>query len=399
MAPNPVSTAEVVCALATAGREIPCAREVALLVRRIGTGTGDPAPLEAAWRLRALQSLGVPADDPDAATFRSALLAAQDPDSGGWPMTDRAGPVSLTATALAIQALGVGAEPDAAVTEAVLWGAGRLVTTVLDRAPRRQRTFESACVVATLARPEVAAIGGDRFVHARELAMCRLLTSLRRGGVGIEEESFRRGGAADTWRHLTLHATLCAVTAADPQALRDPVIVQALTSLLALQEREPLHAQYGGFRTSAEGFVTASSTAQALEALVRARAQLADNDDVPMVFEPIGRLLRARRGTASKAGPAWGAASTARTGRAASAVWASNGAAGLTISLLAVLFADPLGRIGSRSLVAWGMVFVAVGTYEGIAVRLPRLSRRRIAAAVLGTYTAVVLPLMAFLLT
>ncbi|MBB5918481.1 hypothetical protein BJY24_007393 [Nocardia transvalensis] len=401
VSPNPVSTAEVVCALALAGREIPRARQVALLMRGNDSGTVVSdllSPLEVAWRLRGLQCLGVGADDPDAVAFRRALLAAQDADSGGWPMTDRSGPVSITATAVAIQALGAAAKSDAIAMEAVLWGAGRLVSAVLDRAPRKQRLFESACVVATLAHPQVAEIGGDRFVHARELALCRLITALRRGGIRIEEESFRRGGAADTWRHLTLHATLCAVTAGDPQAVGDPVVQQALTSLLELQEREPLHAQYGGFRTSPEGYVTSSATAQALEAMIRVRAQLDGTDEGTTVFEPIGRALWSRRNGVPRPKGAWAAASP-YGGRPDVSVWVSNGSAGVTISVLAVIFADQLGRMGSRALVAWGLAFVAIGTYEGLSNRLPQTSRRRIAAAVLGTYTALLLPLMAFLLT
>ncbi|WP_280383462.1 hypothetical protein [Nocardia wallacei] len=399
--PNPMSTGEAVCALALAGREIPRAKEVALLIRRIATGGEDSEPpVEAAWRLRALRCLGVAADDPDAVAFRRVLLEAQDADGGGWPMTGRAGPVSITATANAIAALGTSAPSDPAVADAVLWGAGRLVSSILDRpSSRAQPVYESGCVAATLARPEVAAIGGDRFVHARELAVCRLLAALRRGGMRIEEESFRRGGAADTWRHLTLHATLGALTAADPQAVRDPVVLQALAGLLDLQEMEPLHSQYGGFRTSADGYVTSSATAQALEAMVRARAQMGDDDSATTVFEPIGRMFRHRRAEARRSAADRRRATAFGRGRTDATVWATSGSAGLTIALMAVLLADHLGRIGSRALVAWGMLFVAVGTYEGIAVRLPQLSRRRIAAAVIGTYSAVVLPVLAFLLT
>ena len=397
--PNAVSTAEAVCALRACGREIPWANEVSVLLRGSVAGADDRvAAIDVSWRLRALRELGIADDDPDVAGLREALLAAQDPDTGGWSMSSRSGPVSIMATANAIAALDRTAESDVGVAEAVLWGAGCLVAAILDHEPHRRPLYESAYVAAALTRPAVAAIGGERFVHARELAVCRLLTGLRRGDAAVEEETFVREGAAETWRHLTLHAALGAVLAADAPSIADPAVAQALSALFDLQETDRMHAQYGGFRTSPDGYVTTSATAQALTAMALA---LRDSSETPTRARiPI---LRDRSRTAHLAEPrslaAAGGRALVMNGHAGAALWLSGVAAGLTITVMAIVLSGDLGRIGSRALAAWGMLFVTLGTYTGLATRLPRLPRGQIAGAIFGTYTAVVLPLIAFLLT
>jgi len=397
--PNAVSTAEVVCALELSGREIPWAQRVSEMLRTPAMDDGERiAPIDVSWRLRALRDLGNDAADPDVVSLRESLLTAQDPDTGGWPMSSRSGPVSIMTTANAITALERAAESDAGVAQAVLWGLGCLVAAILEHEPQHRPLYESAYVAAALTRPEIAAVGGERLVHARELAVCRLLTALRRGDIAVAEETFVQDGAADNWRHLTLHAALSAVLAADDRSSTDPAVSQALTNLLDLQETDRMHSQYGGFRTSPDGYVTTSATAQALTAMTLALQ--ASNETPTRTWIPV---LQDHSRTAHLAEPrrlvAAGGRAIVMNGHAGTVLWFCGVAAGLTITVMAILLSGDLGRIGSRTLAAWGMLFVALGTYAGIATRLPRLPRGHIATAVFGTYTAVILPLIQFLLT
>ncbi|MGF6885374.1 hypothetical protein ABIA39_004084 [Nocardia sp. GAS34] len=396
--PNAMSTAEVVCALRVCGREIPWAQEVSELLRQPSLDGGERmAPIDTSWRLRALRELGAQADDADEVELRESLLAAQDADTGGWPMSSRSGPVSVMSTANAIAALDAAASSDEDVAQAILWGAGCLVAAILDHDPRPRPLYESAYVVAALVRPEIAAIGGERFAHARELAVCRLLAALRRGDAGVAEETFVRDGVAESWRHLTLHAALGAVLAAEPRSIADPAVSQALTPLLELQETDRMHAQYGGFRTSPDGYVTTSATAQGLTAMTLAKQ---GSDEIPSPAR--NPRIQERSRTAHLAEPhrlaIAGGRPVVMNAHAGTALWICGVAAGLTIAAMAIVFSGHLGHIGSRALTAWGMLFVALGTYAGIGTRLPRIPRGQIATTIFGTYTAVVLPLIAFLL-
>lgn len=394
--PNAVSTAEAVCALRVDGREIPWAREVSELLRRPATDE-RMAPIDASWRLRGLRELGIEATDTDAVGLRESLLTAQDADTGGWPMSSRSGPMSIMATANAVAALDADASSNEDVAQAILWGSGCLVAAILDHDPRPRPLYESAYVAAALVRPEIATIGGERFAHARELAVCRLLAALRRGDVAVVEETFVWDGTAESWRHLTLHAALGAVLTADPRSITDPAVSQALTTLLDLQETDRMHTQYGGFRTSSDGYVTTSATAQALTAMTLARRgsnEIRSPARIPRIQD--------RSRTAHLAEPYRLASAGGRTvvmnAHAGAALWICGVAAGLTIATMAIIFSGNLGHTGSRALTAWGMLFVALGTYAGIGTRLPRVPRGQIATTVFGTYTAVILPLIAFLL-
>ncbi len=397
--PNPVNTAEVVCALKRSGRDIPWAAEVSVLLRASAIdGGAQVAPFDASWRLRGLHCLGVDAGDPDVVSLRDSLLAAQDADTGGWPMSTRAGPVSIMATANVIQALVETAESDESVAQAVLWGAGCLTAAILDHPPHRRPLCEAAYVGAALTQPEIAAMGGERFFHARELAVCRLLSALRRGDMPVEEETFVRDGAADNWRHLTLHVALAAVLSADEQSMTDPTVTQALTDLLDLQEMDRMHAQYGGFRTSPDGYATTSATAEALKVMTLALEASSETSTCTRISGLPSRSRTAHLAESRRLVAAGGRA-VVMNGHAGTALWFCGVAAGLTITVMALVFSYDLGRVGSRALAAWGMLFVTLGTYAGIATRMPRMPRGQIATAVFGTYTAVVLPVIAFLLT
>ncbi|WP_330249300.1 hypothetical protein OG874_23495 [Nocardia sp. NBC_00565] len=146
-----------------------------------------------------------------------------------------------------------------------------LISLTLDGDSRTEPLYACAYVASIVSQPEVAAVGGKRVERARASVVERLLTGLRQGDARVEEEAFRRGEVADTWRHLSLHLAVGAVITADPHTIFEPPVRRALTGLLDLQETGPLHTHRGEFRTSAEGFVTSYATTQALEAMVTAR--------------------------------------------------------------------------------------------------------------------------------
>ncbi|WP_280498459.1 hypothetical protein [Nocardia farcinica] len=184
--PNPQNTAEVVCAFAALGRDIPRPEAVSQLVRRAvvhrdeGHDWPFQAPIDLAWKLRALHCLGAGVTDPDAIACRQALIAEQDGPTGGWRMSSRAGPISITATATAVQALAGSARDDEDSAQAVLTAVGFLVSAVIDHDPRVEPLYACAYVAAVLSRAEIAALGGQRFERARKLARERLLDGLRR---------------------------------------------------------------------------------------------------------------------------------------------------------------------------------------------------------------------------
>ncbi|WP_067688164.1 hypothetical protein [Nocardia jejuensis] len=401
--PNPQNSAEVVCALSAASRLVPRAAEVANLVKRGAVHREEHgewafrAPIDLSWRMRAMHCLGVANSDPIARACRETLLAEEDEDSGGWRLSGRVGPVSVTATANAIHALSFSVTDEEAAAKAVLRGTRFLVDSMLDDDPRIHPMYASAYVATTLARPEIAAIGGKRVERARMLAVDRLLAGLREDGSRIEEEHFRRGAVADTWRHLTLHLSVGAALIAAPPAVFDPAVRKALSHLLDLQETEPLQAQHGGFRTSSEGFVTSYAGTQALEAMLAARTVVNESLNPARIFDMICRDEGAHHQDAQQVLSVRG--HTVVMNSLSGAIALGLGApAGLTISALAVGFADDLGKVGSRALVVWGMLFVAFGTLAGIATRYPDYSKRKIAALVFAGYTALVLPIVSFLL-
>ncbi|WP_306361397.1 hypothetical protein [Nocardia sp. CC227C] len=402
--PNPQNTAEVVCALTTARRRVPRVDEVSRLVRRAvvhreeGGDWAFQAPIDLAWKIRGLRCLGVDAADIDITACRDALVAEQDADSGGWRMSSRVGPISVTATATAVQALTGVSQPNDVFMRSAERGIKFLVSTTLARDPRVEPLYACAHIASTLARPEISSLGGKRFERARDLSVERILAGLRRQETHIGEEAFQRDNQAETWRHLTLHLSVGAVVAADPRTIFDPAVRQALSELLDLQETTRQHAQHGGFRTSMSGFVTSYATTQALEAMTNIRTSLNESINTAKVFDLVCRADGVHHADAQRLISTRGR-ELVMNSHAGAALLAVGGASGLTIALLAVAFADDLGEAGSRALVVWGVLFVALGTFAGISTRLPSVPNGRIAAAVFAAYTAVVLPIVTFLLS
>ncbi|AHH22074.1 hypothetical protein NONO_c73170 [Nocardia nova SH22a] len=403
--PNPQNTAEVVCVLHRAGSEIPRAAKVTLLVQAtvVQRPNGDEwyfrTPIDVAWRIRALRCLGIAESDPHLAGAVRSLLDQQDSETGGWRMSGFLGPVSITATAAAVEAL-IGIDGFTSVDgeqhQAISRGIGYLVAAVYQE-PRSLPMYAAAHIATVLSRIEIVRIGDKRAERACELVVKRLLTGLRKGEYEIETEIFRRDDLIDTWRHLTLHLAVGAVISADSRAIFDPAVRAAIVALLDMQEMEALAIYRGGFRISDEGPVTSYATTQALEALLQVRPAINERVNPAKVYDEICRADGTHRtdpqAIASVRGHRMLMNSTA--GQALSLLGT---AAGLTVFGLAVSFAAVYGTVGSRALVVWGTVLVAFSTYCGLATRFPRLPKKRVASAVFGAFTALVMPVVTYLL-
>ncbi|MGW5519503.1 hypothetical protein [Nocardia africana] len=400
--PNPQNTAEVVCILHRAGCEIPRAAKVAMLVRAtvVQRPIGDEwyfrTPIDVAWRIRALRCLEVEESDPGLAGAVRNLLDQQDSETGGWRMSGFLGPVSITATAAAVEALIGGGAFDGERHQAISRGIAYLVSSMYQE-PRTLPMYAAAHIAAVLARPEIVRIGDKRAERACELAVKRLLTGLRRGECDIETEIFRRDDLVDTWRHLTLHLAVGAVIAADSRTIFDPAVRAAIVALLDMQEMDALAIYRGGFRISDEGPVTSYATTQALEALLQVRPAINERVNPAKVYDEICRVDGAHR-TDPQAIATLGRHRMLMNSTAGQALLVLAVSAGATVFALAVGFHTVFGTVGSRALVVWGTVLVAVGAYCGLATRFPRLPKRRVASAVFAAFTALVMPVVTYLL-
>ncbi|WP_157117579.1 hypothetical protein [Nocardia vaccinii] len=400
--PNPQNTAEVVCVLHRAGCEIPRAAKVAILVRAtvVQRPNGDEwyfrTPIDVAWRIRALRCLAVEESDPDLAAAVRSLLDQQDSETGGWRISGFLGPVSVTATAAAVEALIGDGGFDSERHQAISRGIDYLVSAMYQD-PRSLPIYAAAHIATVLARPEIVRIGDKRAERACAMAVNRLLTGLRRGECEIETEIFRRDDLVDTWRHLTLHLAVGAVISADSRTIFDPAVRAAIVALLDLQEMDALAIYRGGFRISDEGPVTSYATTQALEALLQVRPAINERVNPAKVYDEICRVDGAHR-TDPQAIASVRGHRMLMNSTAGEALLVLGTAAGTTVFALAVGFDTVYGTIASRALVVWGTALIAFGAYCGLATHFPRLPKRRVASAVFAAFTALVLPVVTYLL-
>lgn len=402
--PNPQNTAEVVCAFTLIGRAVPRAEQVVALVRSdvVHHQTrGDwafLAVIDVAWRLRALRCLvDDPADDADVTACARALVDAQDLETGGWRLAGRTGPVSVTATSAAVLAM-LGLQTSVDVVPAVRRGLGMLISSVIDGDERANRLYAAAQIADVLAHSEIAELGGPRTERARALALDRVMDHVRRGDLGIEEEVFRRESATDTWRHMTLHMSLLAASRAAPEQIFHPSFRQELVALLDLQESGEQNVNHGGFRTSREGFVTSYATTQALEVLALIRSTVNERVNPARTFDLLCRMDGAHHTDPQDVVSV--ARRTVTMNSWAGAILLAVGLlSGTTTAVLGVALKEHVGTAGSRALVVWGTAFVAVGAFGYLAVRLPKTPNGRIAAAVFAAFTALILPVLTYVLS
>lgn len=406
--PNPQNTAEVVCALTAAGIPVPRAEEVLHMVRRRmivppTAGAGEfSGPIDIAWRLRAMHSLGVTTDDPDVLACIRTLLREQDEGSGGFRMSGSVSPVSLTATAAALQALAPYAATNDEVRRAGARGVTFLALAMLSDDVRAETLYAAAQIASVLALPEYGAVGGKRGRRALELAVARMLEGLARGEDCNSDEVFQRGDHAHIWRHLGLHMAVGSLLVADGNLIFHPTVRAALTALFDMQVMSPEHPSRGGFRTSSDGFVTLYSTTLAIEVIVSARVAIGETVNPARIFDIICRVDGAHHSD-SQSVAAWGNRKLVMNSHAGAAVFVLATLAGLTIVGLAAMLKlsfEEEERLGIRlagSLVVWGIAVVALGALAWLTSRFPTRSARGIAAGVFAGFTALVLPIVMYL--
>jgi hypothetical protein len=401
--PNPQNTAEVVCALVALGRPIPQPAEVERLVRSnvvMNSQRGDwafDALIDVTWRLRALRCLGADPDDPDLRACVCALIEAQEPSSGGWRLAGRRGPISATATTGAVEALLDLEVPGLDLVTVRRTAVATLIKSVLEDDELASPLHAAAQITHLLASESIVELGGTRIEKARNRALRQVLDCLGKGYFAIEEEVFQRGTVTDTWRHTTLPMSLRAVAVAAPDRIFEPSFRSALVALLNLQEIGTTNVNRGGFRTSLEGFVTSYATTQSLEVLGQVKTALNERTNPARTFDFLCRtegthhsdpqdLITIRRRTVTM--NSWAGAAILSLGLLT----------GATIIAMSVGFQHQLGDVGSRALVVWGMIPPALSTFAYTCVRLPSTSNGKIAAVVFSAFTALMLPIVTFLL-
>ncbi|UGT54433.1 hypothetical protein [Nocardia asteroides] len=400
--PNPQNTAEVVCALTAAGLAVPRAEEVLRLVRRTmmvpaWAGEGEfTGAIDIAWRLRALHCLGVSFVDPDVRSCIDALVREQDEETGGYRMSGTTGPISITATATAMHALAPFLGFGEQIAKATERGVGFLVRTMLSDDVRVEPVYAAAQVVTVLARTEFSSLGGRRPRRASELAIERILEGLEDDTDCNEEEPYHRGEVAHTWRHLSLHLAVGALLSANAELIFHPTVRAALTEMFDLQEMSAQHAEFGGFRTSAEGFHTSYATKLAIETMTYVRVAVGETVNPGRIFDIICRFQGAHH-TDGNTVAVWGKRRLVLNSATGLAVFALCALAAITIALVVVIFNDKLGDFASRALLVWSTGYFAIGALIWLVSRFPAVSSTRIAAGIFAGFTAVVLPIVTFM--
>ncbi|WP_336086113.1 hypothetical protein [Nocardia sp. SSK8] len=407
VAPNPQDTAEVVCALVAARRPVPDAPAVLAMMRRDSVShhtEGEwvfQAPVDAAWRLRALRRLGEPRTATEVLASRHTLLTTQDPETGGWALSDGIAPISVTATTAAVRSLLDFPGSDDAAAEATVRGVSFLVTAVLDDDSRAASNHAAAHIAHLLGNPAIAALGGPRLVRAHTRTIDRILAHLDTAPGTLEEEQIHRGAVAQTWYHSTLQQSVAALATAGDRLIFHPTFRTALVQLLDFQQSERTHRDHGGFRTSREGIITSYATAQAVEALTEVHSGVRQWVNPATVFDMICRESGAHHTDPQPIAPT-PRAPIAMNSSAGAAVFGAAAAAGITIITLALAFdkgiVEPLGEVSSRALVVWGSLLIWFGSYCWAATVFARHRSGRVGTLVFAAATTIVFPTVAFLL-
>lgn len=398
--PNPQNTAEVVCALTDVERPIPHREAIVELISRDSVthaSHGDwvfRSSIDLAWRLRGLRCLLGEPRDSRITTLAGALMKAQDRTTGGWRLTGNADAESITATCMAIRALQGLTGPEE-IEAALRSGVTMLVDAVLDDDPRAQWLYASAQIVQVLVHSEIAASGGGRADRAREIALDRVMGRLRHGEAGIEEEVFDRQGVTDIWRHMTLPLSLSALADAAPDAIFQPTFRRALIDLLELQECRSGNVNYGGFRTSREGFVTSYATTQALHTLASVNTRLTEQANPGLAFDLLCRS-EGKHHSDPQDVLTVGPRTVIMNSWAGALFFTVACIAGLAVGTLALVQSEQLGAVGSKLLLTLSPILPAVGAFAFASVRWPEVPSTRVAFFVFTAFTAIFLPVLYF---
>jgi hypothetical protein len=272
--PNPQNTAEAIEALHTCGGHLAAQDKLVRLIESGQVVLNDSSvwefatTLDIAWRLRALTRLRT-AKAGVTPGFEFVLLRALWDAAGeeGWPFVPGDGGVSIVATAAALHCLGI----VGAISEK-------------GKVRRAWETLESAVSDGGDTGCEISAVSyGVLTLSSRSLSLLSTPKSRRianrgvdwllervDGELPVEEEEFRRAGAVDRWRHLSLPLALRAIVTASPHQVLHPNFRYGLDRFCGWQEIHGVNT--GGWRTSAEGFVTSYATAGGVYVLASTRA-------------------------------------------------------------------------------------------------------------------------------
>ncbi|WP_110040857.1 hypothetical protein [Nocardia neocaledoniensis] len=417
--PNPQDTAEAVCAM-TAARshatgehllrtpEVPEVPKVSALLRLRSVTHATQgewafqSPVDAAWRLRALKDLSPAGTEPDLSTYRHALLSTQDPNTGGWTMSDSAASISVTATTAAIRALLEFPPSDTEADAAVRRGCDFLVNAVRAEDPRAMTNYATAKIAYLLGTGRLAELGNPRIDRAHAHAIDRVLHYVETAPGTLEEEPIRRGNVTQTWYHATLPQSILALATSRKQLIFHPAFRAGFTELLDYQQLSLTHRDYGGFKTSRGGLITSYATAQSVHALIQVNADVRERVNPGTVFDLLCNASSSHHTDPQNIAPSK-LPPVRMNSTAGAAALAVGAATGLTIIFLALMFdegtLEPLGKPASRALIYWGTAFISIGLYCWAATRFHRFARSRLMSLVAAVFTAGVFPFLAFLLT
>jgi hypothetical protein len=421
--PNPQNTAEVVCILARLDRVIPREQEVVKLIRRrtVRHASGNDwdfgSCIDVAWRLHALRYLINDQQDPDILECAQLLVNTQDEATGGWRMAGSSGPISITATCAAVLALcGLKSpansppvrdrrlrslETPLDIPRTVDVGLRMLITAVLGDDPRADPLYANAEVAHLLSQPEIEAFGGERNKRAKAKAAGRVLAALEDNRLDIEDEVFTRGPVADSWRHLPVYLALEATAEAAPHQICEPAFRRALIRMLDLQEvGDDLvnTVNFGGFRTSEEGFVTTYATAHGLGVLAALETWLDRRVNPGSVFNLLSRSTGEHH-TDPRDIVTFGDRVVTMNSYAGELLLATELVAAATVISLAICFKEQLEHGGTGLLLLLSGSFLANGIFFFVSARFPGVSKGRLVSAVLSPFVAFAVSIVVYILS
>lgn len=241
MAPNPQDTAEAVWAIAAAKDQaspqyldVPEAAKVSALVKRgsvIHAAQGEwtfGSPVDAAWRLRAMNVLGAPTTAPEIGRYRQLLLSTQDQHTGGWTLSDGAAPISVTTATAAVHRLLVLPSSDAEAAQAIRRACDFLISALRNDDPRATTNYATAQIACLFGTGPLAEVRSARMARAHADAVDLVLHYVETAPGTLEEEPIRRGNVTQTWYHATLPQSVMALATARNQLIFHPRFPQCV---------------------------------------------------------------------------------------------------------------------------------------------------------------------------
>ncbi|WP_131831187.1 hypothetical protein [Frankia sp. CcI49] len=399
--PNPQNTAEVVVALAHAGRPSAGFEGLADALARLEVIWPDgrvwifDTPIDHAWRLRGLCRLA-PSLNRDR-LIRETLDALWAQFTGrGWRLAPEQGE-SAFVTSVALLAIGEASDLDL-VPEL----ADRCIESwnwLLDNLarPRNQECpiAHTSWALLALSGLPFARWRNSAYRRAVQAGLRRLLEALEEP-IPIEEEAFVRGPIRDKWRHPNLAVVIQAILKTDPPRLFTPALRGQFIQLMSHQLTDPLGAE-GAFTLNGAGPITTYSTTHGVQTMVMVRDAFVRTSPGDLL-ELFCQLDGSHHSDSQKIAPGPGGSPILMNSTAGLAV-------GILFTALVAMFAPfVLGGVAvtdvSRKILACLLVyFLAVGWYGYPAARLSQTSNRHIALGIYGAVTAVVLPLVTYLVT